>query len=61
MSVVTREQEQGYDVILQDPAKGGLLCSECNLVLRDPVQTSEGNRLCSPCFKKIEKWDIKFI
>ncbi len=48
--------EQGYDALLLDPAKSGLMCSECDLVLRDAVQTMEGNRLCLPCFKKIEKY-----
>ncbi len=56
----THELEEGYDVILQDAAKGGLVCSECNFILRDAVQTSEGNRLCLPCFKKIEKYVCVF-
>ncbi len=47
--------EQGYDALLLDIAKSRLMCSECDLVLRDAVLTIEGNRLCLPCFKKIEK------
>ena len=47
---------QGHDVILVEPAKGGLMCSECDRVLRNAVQTPEGHRLCEPCYKKIEKY-----
>ena len=45
----------GYDVDTVDPAKEGLLCSECRLVLKQAVQTPEGNRLCQGCFNSISQ------
>ena len=48
----------GYKVFLED---GGeiheeLTCSYCELVLKDPVQTTEsGLRLCRGCFEEANK------
>ena len=30
-----------------------LLCSECKMVLRYPVQTADGIRLCRSCYDEI--------
>ena len=45
----------GYDVTPVEPLKSGLQCLECKLVLRDPVQTDEGDRLCRTCYDKIKR------
>ena len=53
----------GYKVFLEDngDVRKGLKCSYCNLLLNDPVQTSEsGLRFCRECFKDAKKLvDIK--
>ena len=45
----------GYKVTPVEPLKSGLLCLECKLVLRDPVQTDEGDRLCRKCYEEIKQ------
>ena len=45
----------GHKVYLQDGEKicEGLTCFYCELLLKDPVQTSEsGLRLCRECYDK---------
>ena len=34
--------------------KPGLCCCECGLLLREAVQTEEGERLCRSCYEKIQ-------
>lgn len=45
----------GFDVEPVEAAKTGLLCSECELILNQAVQTADGIRFCQECFKDIEK------
>ena len=45
----------GYKVIAAEALKSGLVCPECDLVLKDAVQTSEGSRLCDSCFHSIAR------
>lgn len=46
----------GYDIIAaNETQKSKLICPECRLVLKEPVQTEEGIRLCDSCFKDIER------
>ena len=45
----------GWDVTTVEPLKPGLLCQECKLLLRDPVQTNEGDRLCRSCFDDLKR------
>ena len=40
----------GYDAKTVEPLKAALVCPECNLLLRDAVQTDDGIRLCRTCF-----------
>ena len=50
------EEGPGYSVeTVEQDVKNGLLCSECSLILRDAVQTSESIRLCQVCFDVISK------
>lgn len=48
----------GYKVTSVEPLKSGLKCLECKLVLRDPVQTDEGDRLCRTCYDKIKRTGV---
>ena len=49
----------GYsDVVPVEPLKPGLLCLECKFLLRDPVQTDEGDRLCRSCYDKIKRTGV---
>ena len=43
----------GYEVTPVEPLKPGFLCGECTLLLRDPVQTEDGDRLCLSCTEAI--------
>ena len=45
----------GYKVIAAGGLKTGLVCPECDLVLKEAVQTPEGERLCESCFQDISK------
>ena len=45
----------GHAVESVDGTKEGVLCSECNLVLNEAVQTSDGLRLCQKCFNFIKE------
>lgn len=45
----------GHDVIAAEGTKAGLICPECNLVLKAAVQTPEGFRLCQSCFDEIAR------
>ena len=38
-----------------EPLKPGLLCLECQLLLRDPLQTAEGDRICRSCYEDIKR------
>ena len=51
----------GYTVKL--PASGtpvpeSYYCPHCKLILRSAVQTSDGDRLCEPCFKTIVEYGL---
>ena len=50
-----RISSRGYEVQTVEVAKGGLLCSECGLILREAVQTPEGLRLCQQCYNQIQE------
>ena len=43
----------GYDVTVENQDTSGMVCPHCELVLRDAVQTPEGDRLCETCYKEI--------
>ena len=43
----------GYDARTVELQKAALICPECDLLLRDAVQTDDGIRLCESCFKQI--------
>lgn len=45
----------GHDVIAAEGTKAGLVCPECNLVLKEAVQTLEGVRLCESCYDNIAR------
>ena len=44
----------GFDVTPATALKPGLLCCECGLLLREAVQTEDGERLCHSCYEKIK-------
>jgi hypothetical protein len=46
------------DVTPVDPLKPGLQCLECDLLLRDPVQTEDGDRLCRSCSEEIRRTGV---
>ena len=50
----------GYKAVVPSGSKGRLLCPECKLVLRDPVQTVEGVRLCKTCYDSIARWGNQY-
>ena len=56
-SAIMEENQRGYDVVdlLVEQPKGGLQCVECNLILKDAVQTPDGVRMCEACYKEIAK------
>ena len=43
----------GYEAKTVKPLKAALVCPECNLLLRDAVQTGDGIRLCESCFEQV--------
>ena len=45
----------GYKVVTSEGLKTGLVCPECDLVLKEAVQTPEGFRLCESCYTDISK------
>ena len=45
----------GYDIKTPESAKVTLICPECNLLLKDAVQTGDGIRLCESCYKDIAR------
>ena len=45
----------GYKVIAAEALKSGLICPECDLVLKEAVQTRQGVRLCDSCFQDIAR------
>ncbi len=51
---ILEDNQKGYDVILVERQEG-LQCKECDLVLRDAVQTCEGIRMCRPCYDNIAR------
>ncbi len=53
-SSAVEDNQKGYDVVLAEHQEG-LQCSECDLVLRDAVQTCEGIRVCRPCYDSIAR------
>ena len=48
----------GYKIIAAGGLKTGLVCPECDLVLKEAVQTPEGERLCESCFQDISETTI---
>ena len=46
------------DVTPVEPLKNGLKCLECGLLLKDPVQTEEGDRLCRSCYEEIKSTGV---
>ena len=46
----------GYAVVVPSGIIARLLCPECKLLLREPVQTTEGIRLCKTCYDAIARW-----
>ena len=46
----------GFKVIAAEVLKSGLVCPECDLVLKEAVQTPEGNRLCESCYQAIARY-----
>lgn len=48
----------GYKLTPVEPLKTGLKCLECELLLRDPVQTDDGDRLCRTCYEAIKTTGI---
>ena len=45
----------GFNVATTSSTKSRLLCPECKMVLKNPVQTEEGIRLCKSCYDDIAK------
>ena len=43
----------GFNVATAGGPKPRLLCPECKMVLRHPVQTAGGVRLCKSCYDEI--------
>ena len=48
----------GYKVTPVEPLKSGLVCRECQLVLREAVQTEDGDRLCRSCYDDIKRTGV---
>ena len=48
----------GYEVTPVEPLKAGLVCGECQLLLREAVQTEEGDRLCRTCYEEIKRTGV---
>ena len=48
---------------LAKKAKACLLCPHCRLILRDAVQTEDGDRLCSDCLEEIRtrRWGVWLV
>lgn len=51
----TTKKMPGYGAKTVEPMKAALICPECNLLLRDAVQTGDGIRLCETCFKQFQE------
>lgn len=51
----------GYDLKVDgDYARlDSLQCTYCKLILRDAIQTSEGQRFCKTCWEQIEKFVLR--
>ena len=48
----------GYDgvrTVREGDLKDGMICGHCGLILREPVQTEHGFRLCRSCAQDITK------
>ena len=45
----------GYNAKTVELLKGALVCPECDMLLRDAVQTGDGVRLCETCFEQIQQ------
>ena len=45
----------GYELTPVEPLNAGLICCECLLLLREAVQTEEGDRLCRTCYEEIKR------
>jgi formylmethanofuran dehydrogenase subunit E len=39
----------------KDAKTSGICCPHCELLLKEPMQTEEGSRLCKDCFHQISK------
>jgi len=53
----------GYKIFLQDgrTLREALKCSHCQLVLRDPIQTTEtGVRFCRECYNEAVRYVSTF-
>ncbi len=46
----------GYDLRPVGDVKPSLLCVECKLILKEAVQTCEGDCLCTDCFDAIARY-----
>ena len=46
----------GHEAKTVEPLKAALVCPECNLLLRDAVQTGDGIRLCETCFGQFQEY-----
>ena len=53
-----RETMPGHGAAAVD-RKLGLVCPHCKLLLRNAVQTHEGERLCESCFQDIARWGVQ--
>ena len=48
----------GYDgavPVESDSVKPGMLCAHCKHLLREPLQTEEGLRVCKSCATEIQQ------
>ena len=44
------DAQKGYDIELLKPLSPGYKCPYCEFVMRDPIQTLEGERACRLCY-----------
>ena len=45
----------GYNAKTVELLKGALVCPECDMLLRDAVQTGDGVRLYKTCFEQMQQ------
>ena len=46
---------EGAQPVDNDSVKDGMMCVHCDYLLREPLQTDEGVRVCKSCAQEIEK------